>query len=73
MQFDRDEFLLLSRRGSVPNTRRTGPPGWPPSPRPRLRKHRRTARLRSLSQAVISSLTASRAPGRRVRGYRRER
>jgi hypothetical protein len=73
MQFNRDEFLLLSRRGSVPSARSTGPPGGPPSPRRRLRKQRRTGRLRSLSQAVRSSLTTRRAPVGRVQGYRRDR
>ncbi len=75
MQFNRDEFLLLSRRGSVPSARSTGPPGGEasPRPRPRLRKQRRAGRLRSLSRAVVGSLTTSRAPARGVQGFRRDR
>lgn len=73
MQFNRDEFLLLSRRGSVPSARSTGPPGGEASPRPRPRRRRRAGLLRWLSRAVVGSLTTSRAPARRVDGYRRDR
>jgi hypothetical protein len=72
MQFDRDEFLLLSRRGSVP-TSSTGPPGGPPSPLRDRRKRGGASRLRSLAHTAVRSLRGSRGPVRQVHGVRRDR
>ncbi len=70
MQFDRDEFALLSRRGSVPRTSRARPgpadPGrCPVQPRPRERRQsplvksvrRHVARARSLRAGVRATWT----------------
>jgi hypothetical protein len=73
MQFDRDEFLLLSRRGSVP-IRSKGPPSEPRLTLRQPRTHGLARRLRSLCEAVVSAITISRRAARgSAGGYRRDR
>lgn len=70
MQFDRDEFAFLSRRGSVPRTSRARPSAVDPGrcsvqPGPRERRQsplvksvrRRVARVRSLRAGVRATWT----------------
>lgn len=73
MQFDRDEFLLLSRRGNVPGTRSPSPRSGPRNPRRNRHVPKARVKLRSLSKALTASRAVQRTAARGVQGYRRDR
>ena len=63
MYMNRDEFLLLSRRGQVPRAVRTGPPtSMPPMARGRGRRGR--SRRAVVRDAVRTALTVMRVRSR---------
>jgi len=65
MQFRSDEYLLLSRRGSVPSPIRAGPRR--PEPEPVAPARARPSRQASVRRAVSSRVRAARAVRRGLR------
>lgn len=59
MQFPPDEYLLLSRRGSVPSPTRAGP--RPPDPQPEVPAQRQSPRQSAVRRTVNRRVRAMRA------------
>jgi hypothetical protein len=74
MQFNRDEFLLLSRGGRVPSARSKGlPPEPPPAPERGRVNLRRPGRRRSLLDSLLVAAAMTRAAAASAQGQRRNR
>lgn len=72
MQFAHEEYMLLSRRGSVPRALGNGPPREPPiEPEPVV--IRRKVRRKSLLDSVLMAASMTRAMVVGVQEQRRKR